>query len=386
MPQIEIAEGVAELPRDEWNALVAGESPFLEWDWLASLEQAGCVGNGTGWLPRPMLLRRDGHLAGACPLYVKTDSEGEFVFDWGWADAAQRAGIAYYPKLLVGIPFTPVSGARLLVADNEDRAPLARTLAAGLRELSDQNEYSGVHVNFCREDELEELREAGYLARVGFQYHWKNHGYACFDDYLEHFRSKRRNQIRRERRELERQGIHIEALSGSEISDELLEPAHRFYIATVRRYAWGREYLNRPFFELLMERFRERLVLLVAWQEGVPIAGSINVAKGDTLYGRYWGCLKPVRHLHFNVCYYAAIDYCIERGLQRFEPGAGGDYKQVRGFDAQPTLSAHYLKDPRLAQAVAHYLERERDEAATAIEWLQERSALKKSNTAPSDC
>ncbi|MBW2275312.1 MAG: N-acetyltransferase [Deltaproteobacteria bacterium] len=383
MTQIEIAEGVAELPRDEWNALVGEESPFLEWDWLASLEESGCVGSGTGWLPRPMLLRRDGRLVGACPLYVKTDSEGEFVFDWGWADAALRAGIAYYPKLLVGVPFTPVAGARLLAAPGEERASIQDALAAGLRELSDQNDFSGVHVNFCRDDELETLRAAGYLPRVGFQYHWINHGYATFEDYLERFRSKRRNQIRRERRELARHGIHIEALCGDEIGDELLEPLHLFYSATVRRHSWGREYLNRAFFELLLERYRDRLVLLIARQGGVPIAGSINVAKGDTLYGRYWGCLQPVRHLHFNVCYYAAVDHCIERGLQRFEPGAGGDYKQVRGFDAQPTLSAHYLADPRLAQAVAQYLERERDEAATTIEWLQERSALKKPQTAP---
>ncbi len=379
MPEIELADGVASLPRQEWNALVGEGSPFLEWEWLASLEEAGTVGDDSGWHARPLVAREGGRLVAACPLYLKDHSEGEFVFDMGWADAALRAGIRYYPKVLVGIPFTPVTGARFLVAPTGDRAAWEKRLATALRELCLGNELSSVHVNFCHKSELDALTATGFLPRMGIQYHWHNQGYDSFDDYLARFRSKRRNQIRRERREMERQGVVIETHVGAAIEDDLFEPMYDFYLSTIRRRPWGRQYLNRPFFELLRSRFRERLVFVVALYDGKPIAGTLNVAKGDTLYGRYWGALRSVRHLHFNVCYYQAVEYCIDAGLSRFEPGAGGDYKQMRGFDAQPTWSGHFLAEPRLASAVAKFLEAERAEARETIDWLREASALKKS-------
>ncbi|MCZ6463051.1 MAG: GNAT family N-acetyltransferase [Proteobacteria bacterium] len=378
MAKLELAEGVAGLPRDEWNALVGEDgSPFLEWDWLAALETSGCLGPETGWQPRPLIAREDGRIVAACPLYMKGHSEGEFVFDSGWADAAQRAGIDYYPKLLVGVPFTPVTGARLLVAPGADRGHWQRQLAEALRELCRSNDLSGVHVNFCRENELEPLSDSGYLTRVGIQYHWHNAGYESFDDYLARFRSKRRNQIRRERREMEKQGVTIEALAGDAIPDDLFPPMYRFYLATIRSRYWGRQYLNMDFFDQVRERFRHRLVFVVARQGGEPIAGTFNVAKGDALYGRYWGAGRALRHLHFNVCYYAAIEYCIGAGLARFEPGAGGDYKMMRGFDASPTYSGHFLTDPRLSHAVARFLEAEREEARQTLDWMQEESPLK---------
>ena len=385
--RVEIAEGIAGLERDAWNALVRDESPFLEWEWLASLEEAGCVGERTGWDARPLVVYEGERLVAACPLYVKQHSEGEFVFDWGWADAAERAGIRYYPKLLVGVPFTPVSGQRFLLADGMDEVT-ARSyrsaLAGALQEVCEANEFSGVHVNFCREHEANSLGDAGYLQRVGIQYHWLNNSYANFDDYLARFRSKRRNQIRRERREIGKQGVRVETFAGEEIGDDLFEPMYRFYLSTIRSRMWGRQYLNPDLFELLRERFRERLVFVVARREGSdspgnnkPIAGAFNVAKGDALYGRYWGADEYVRNLHFEVCYYAGIEYCIEHGLARFEPGAGGEYKQVRGFDAQPTYSAHRLIDDRLHHAVGRFLESERLQAADTIDFLHERSALK---------
>jgi predicted N-acyltransferase len=377
MAEIELAEGVASIDRDAWNALVGDESPFLEWDWLATLEQAGAVGEPTGWASRPLVVRDGSGLTAACPLYVKGHSEGEFVFDWGWADAAERAGIPYYPKLLAGVPFTPVSGARLLTAPGVDRETWTARLAAALRELCDGNQLSGVHVNFCREDEIEPLRRAGFQPRLGVQYHWHNPGYRDFEDWLGRFRSKRRNQIRRERRSLEQQGVQIEVHSGDAIGAELRDPLYGFYRATVDGRAWGRPYLNPRTFELLWERFRSRLCLVVARRGNELIGGTLNVQKGDALYGRYWGCVRELPHLHFNVCYYAAIEHCIGSGLKRFEPGAGGDYKQVRGFDAQPTWSLHYLAEPRLAQAVARFLDAEREEAEEAIGWLRERSAYK---------
>jgi predicted N-acyltransferase len=378
MAELELLSGVAEVPREEWNALVGDESPFLEWDWLAMLEEAELLDPSSGWAPQPLVIREAGKVVAACPLYLKGNSEGEFVFDWGWADAAHRAGIDYYPKLLVGIPFTPVTGGRFLVAKSANRAAWCSTLARALRELCVANELSSVHVNFCREDEFDALIAAGFMPRLGLQYHWHNAGYRVFDDYLAHMRSKRRNQTRREMRAMQAEGIRIESFVGDAIRDEWVEPMFRFYLETIRSRPWGRQYLNRRFFERITERFRERLCFVVATQGDTPIAGTFNVQKGDALYGRYWGAARPVRYLHFNVCYYAAIDHCIRAGLQRFEPGAGGEYKQLRGFDARPTRSAHFVRDPRLAEAVSGFLERERGEVDETIDWLQERSALKR--------
>jgi predicted N-acyltransferase len=377
MAEIEVVDGVRAIDGKAWDALVGDASPFLEWNWLAALEESGCVGESSGWAAKPLVVREGGRLLAACPLYVKAHSEGEFVFDWGWADAAERAGIRYYPKLLVGVPFTPVGGNRILVAAGEDRAAWSARLAAALRELCDANDMSGIHVNFCHEDEVEPIREQGYLLRVGFQYHWHNADYADFEDYLARFRSKRRNQIRRERRSLESQGVEIEVLTGDAIRDELREPMYAFYRATVDARMWGRPYLNPELFRLLWERWRDRLCLVVARRGDELIAGTLNVQKGDALYGRYWGCVRELPHLHFNVCYYAAIEHCIREGLARFEPGAGGDYKQTRGFDAQPTWSLHYLADPRLSHAVERFLEAERREAHDTIDWLRDRSVFK---------
>ncbi len=374
---VEVLDGVAGVARDEWNALVGDASPFLEWEWLASLEQAGCVGPELGWQPRPLVVREDGRLVAACPLYVKQHSEGEFVFDWGWADAARRAGIDYYPKLLVGVPFTPVTGSRLLTAPGSDRAEGAALLGAALRELCDGNGLSGVHVNFCLPDERDALLERGYLLRVGLQYHWHNAGYRTFDDYLAQLRAKRRNQVKRERRGVREQEVVTEVLTGDAIPDDVFEPMFRCYRATVDAHYYGRRYLNHAFFELLRERFRHRLCFVVARSGGKIVAGTTNVVKGDALYGRYWGGLREVRYLHFDVCYYAAIEHCIEAGLARFEPGAGGDYKFLRGFDPQPTYSLHYLADPRLARAIERYLEAERSDAERTIEVLQRHSQLK---------
>jgi len=377
MPTIELLDGVAQVAPAAWNALVGDESPFLEWEWLASLEDAGVVGVEQGWLPRPLVAREGERLLAACPVYVKAHSEGEFVFDFAWADAAARAGIRYYPKLLVGVPFTPVTGARFLVAPGEDRPAWIRRLGEALHQICDAHDFSGVHVNFCREEELSALAESSYLPRIGIQYHWHNAGYASFEDYLGALRSKRRNQVRRERAFVHEQGIRIEAVCGAEIPDELFAPMYRCYRSTVDQHVYGRRYLNERFFELLRERFRERLCFLVARRGDRIVAGTTNVFKGKTFYGRYWGALEAHRNLHFDVCYYAAIEWCIERGIECFEPGAGGEQKLLRGFDAQPTWSLHLLTEPRLARAVAHHLEAEREEAGRALGALRGVSAVK---------
>lgn len=375
MPELALLESIREIPREDWNALVGDESPFLEWEWLASLEEAGCVGGATGWAPRPLVARERGKLVAACPLYVKGNSEGEFVFDFGWADAAQRAGISYYPKLLVGVPFTPVTGSRFLIAEGQDRRAWIRRFAEALQEICKGNELSSVHVNFLRDDEREELEAAGFLARSGFQYHWRSRGFASFDDYLASLTSKRRNQAKRERRELGEQNVVIDALAGDALGDEQFDAMYGIYLTTVSNNPWGRQYLNRKLFHLLRERFRHRLCFMRARVGGELVAGTVNVQKGDALYGRYWGAHRQLRHLHFNVCYYAGIEHCIAQGLTRFEPGAGGEYKQLRGFDATATWSAHFIADERLRAAIAHFLEAERRKVDHTLDWYAEHSA-----------
>ncbi|HEY2385710.1 MAG TPA: GNAT family N-acetyltransferase [Candidatus Binatia bacterium] len=376
--RIEVVNGLAAVRPDEWDALAAAGSPFLEWGWLASLEDSGCVGADAGWLPQHLLLRDGARLVGACPLYVKTHSQGEFVFDHGWAEAARRGGIDYYPKLLVAAPFTPATGVRFLASADADRPAVVRALATALKEICARQSFSSAHVNFCTADEAATLAGLGFVERTGYQFQWINPGWRTFDDYLGAFRSKRRTQIKRERRELASQGITITVHAGDAIPESLVQPMFRLYRHTVDKLYWGRQYLNAELFRLLWQRWRARLCCVVARRGDTIVAGTINVRKGDVLYGRYWGALEELRYLHFNVCYYAAIDWCLQQGITRFEPGAGGEFKHLRGFDARPTTSMHYLSDPRLARAVADYLVEERAAIAREITWMGEQSALKR--------
>ncbi len=377
--KLSILNGLAAVDPAAWDALVGDESPFLEWAWLASLEESGCTSRRTGWLPQHLALHDDdGRLVGACPLYVKGHSQGEFVFDHGWAQAAARAGIRYYPKLLVAAPFTPATGMRFLAAPGIDRASVVQHLGAALRELCESGGFSSVHVNFCRPDEAAGLEALGYVRRAGYQFQWINPGWGSFDEYLAALRSKRRNQVRRERRELASQDVTIAFHAGDDIPDALFGPMFDLYRTTVEKFSWGHQYLNEALFDLLRRRWKSRLVFVVARRRGEILAGTINVRKGDVMYGRYWGTFADVRHLHFNVCYYAAIDYCLAHGITRFEPGAGGDFKHLRGFDARATESMHFLGDARLADAVARYLVEERRAVARDIGWLDTQTAMRR--------
>ncbi len=376
--QLKIHASLNEIAAPIWNGLVADESPFLEWEWLSSLEEAGCVAAPTGWVPQHLTLWDGNRLVGACPLYVKGHSQGEFVFDHGWADAAHRAGITYYPKLLVAVPFTPATGARFLAAPDADHIAVARTFGTVLQDICKQNGFSSVHVNFCLPAEVDALNEIGFVRRTGYQFQWSNDGWQSFDDYLEAFRSKRRVQIKRERRELESQGVEIGALAGDEIDDSLFPSMFRLYKKTIDKLYWGRQYLNAELFELLRQRWRHRLCFFVARRRGEVVAGTFTVRKGSVLYGRYWGAFEELRYLHFNVCYYASIDYCLRHGIDRFEPGAGGEFKYLRGFNARATESMHFITNPALEKAVVQFLKRERGAVASDIGWLADHSALKK--------
>jgi len=375
---LRVLSAVRDVPRVAWNALVGDEgSPFLEWEWLSTLEDSGSAVPAAGWLPQHLTLWEDGQLVGACPLYVKGHSLGEFVFDQGWAAAAGRAGISYYPKLLVGVPFTPVTGARFLTAAG-GRREIIDVLAEVLEERCRRERFSSVHVNFCLPDETAALGERGWLQRTAYQYHWSNPGFATFDDYLAGLRSKRRNQVRRERRAPAEDGVAITVHTGADIPAPLLSRMFDLYRATIERLPWGQQYLERRFFELAGERLRHRLCLVAARAGEEVIAGTFNVQKGDALYGRYWGATRALRHLHFNVCYYTAIEYCIRSKLRRFEPGAGGEFKQLRGFEPRATESMHFIVDRRLADAVREFLGRERRAIAAEMRWIEEQTALRR--------
>jgi predicted N-acyltransferase len=382
--QVRVHEAVREVPRAAWDALVGDEPPFLEWDWLSALEESGCVAPETGWRPQHLTVWDGDDLVGACPLYLKGHSDGEFVFDWGWASAAERAGIRYYPKLLAAVPFTPVTGARFL-ARPDVRNGVTGTLAAVLEEVCGDLGLSSAHVNFCRPDEGDALVARGWLRRTGFQYQWRNAGHRTFDDYLAGLRSKRRNQVVRERRELAAQGVTIAVYAGDAIGADLVPVMFDLYRTTVVENPWGQQYLNRRFFRLLHERFRDRLCFIVARQDGDVVAGTFNVQKAPAFYGRYWGTFRSLRHLHFNVCYYAAIEHCIATGLERFEPGAGGAFKHARGFDARATESAHWIRDPRLRAAVRDALARERRTVAQQLDLLEEHTAHRRGPSSSAD-
>ena len=370
-------DALREVPRDAWNALVGDGSPFLEWDWLSALEESGAVDPEGGWLPQHLTVWEGDRLVGACPTYLKGNSQGEFVFDHHWASAAHRARLRYYPKLLVAVPFTPVTGQRFLAAPGMHRR-VTGILAAALEGLCDGKQVSSAHVNFCPADDRSALAARDWLLRTAYQYHWLNHGFSTFDDYLESLRSKRRNQTRREQSALAEQGVTIEALVGDAIPESVFAVMFRLYRHTVDNNPWGNRYLNERFFDLVRERFRDRLCFIVARRRDRIIAGTFNVQKAGVLYGRYWGAFEPLRNLHFNVCYYAAIAHCIAHGLRRFEPGAGGEFKQLRGFDATETASMHWIGDVRLRAAIADHLEKERAHVAAEVDWLGEHTALRR--------
>lgn len=363
-----------DIPRDAWNALVPEEGlPFLEWDWLNALEESGSVTRERGWQPSHLTLWEGARLVAAAPAYLKYDSHGEFVFDWTWASAADRLGFRYYPKLVLAIPLTPATGARLLVAAGEDRPARMAQLLRGAVELARGEGLSSIHVLFPREEEAEALAAVGFAIRLGVQYHWRNAGYQSADDYLARFRSKRRHQLKRERRAPGEQGIELRTIRGDALADVDPEQVFRIYASTVDKYFFGNRYLTPAFFKLVLERFRSRVEVVEARKDGKLIAGAFNVASPKVLYGRYWGCFEEYPFLHFNVCLYHSIDEAIARGIERFEPGAGGEHKLVRGFEPSLTRSAHWIFHPRLDAAVRNFIEQEGAAIAEGMpRWLEE--------------
>jgi predicted N-acyltransferase len=380
---LRIVRKISEVERARWDGLAGTASPFLKWDWLDSLEQSGCVNEETGWVPHHVVVENGDALVAACPMYLKLHSMGEFIFDYEWAEAAHRAGIQYYPKMLVGVPFTPATGHRFLTAQGEDRPQLIRFMGQALAKIAADNKISSVHVNFCLADERESLEQVGFFPRVGIQYHWQNRNFASFDDYLNSFRSDRRNKVKRERREVAQRGIAIRAYEGTDLMQNHVRTMFRLYKGHVDRLYYGRQYLTQDFFDELHRRFASHLCLILAERDGKFIAGTFNVRDDTALYGRYWGAFEEHPFLHFNVCYYSAIEHSINLGLQRFEAGAGGSFKQLRGLDPEHTTSVHYIVDGKFRRAVERFLNQEREMIRQKRDMLLDRSQLKREQQEP---
>jgi predicted N-acyltransferase len=368
-----LASSIASVAAKDWDRCAGAESPFVSHTFLKALEDSGSVGDGTGWRPLHLLLEDASGLIGAVPLYLKSHSLGEYVFDQGWADAWERAGGRYYPKLQAAVPFTPVPGPRLLVRPDADESRTRGLLANALAAAATQLEVSSAHVTFAQAQDIEALSAAGYLLRKGVQFHWHNQGYGSFDEFLGTLSSRKRKAIRKERAAVAEAGITLRALSGAEISSRHWDVFFRFYISTSDR-KWGSPYLNRKFFELLGARLGEKVVLILAEKDGRPVAGALNLKGADTLYGRNWGASVDVPFLHFEACYYQAIDYAIAHGLARVEAGAQGPHKIQRGYLPVETTSAHWIADPQFRKAVADFLRRERAAMSHEIAELSELS------------
>ena len=368
-----IGAGVASFAASDWDACAGPDNPFLSHAFLSALEESGSASARTGWQPVPIAIDGpDGRPAAVLPAYAKSHSQGEYVFDHGWANAWERAGGRYYPKLQIAVPFTPVPGRRLLTHDET----LAPALIAAAETLVRKNGLSSAHATFIDGEEVELFEEAGWLIRIDSQFHWHNDGYGSFDDFLASLSSRKRKAIRKERREA-LEGLTVEHVTGAAITEAHWDAFWAFYQDTGSR-KWGRPYLTRRFFSLLGERMADRVLLIFAMRGGRPLAGALNLIGADALYGRYWGTLADIPHLHFEICYYQAIDAAIERGLARVEAGAQGEHKLSRGYRPVPTYSAHYIPDPGFRAAVADFLERERSAALHEIAVLDEMTPFKK--------
>jgi uncharacterized protein len=368
---VRVVEDLAEVPVASWDACAGPDNPFVCHAFLQALEESGSATRETGWLPQHLLLEDDtGKLLGAVPMYLKSHSYGEYIFDHGWASGYERAGGRYYPKLLAAVPFTPATGPRLLLHP-EAESDAVDYLVAAMLEVAQRRKVSSLHVNFPPQAQWEKLGEHGFLQRLGRQFHWENNGYKSFDDFLEALNSRKRKQIRRERRDALEGGLEIETLNGPDLKPEHWDAFFRFYMSTSDR-KWGSAYLTREFFDLLHQRMADKVVLVMTKKAGRYVAGALNLVGSDTLFGRNWGCVGDFPFLHFEVCYYRAIDFAIARGLKRVEAGAQGQHKIQRGYLPSPTYSAHWIRDPGFQRAVADFCARERRAIESEMEELEE--------------
>lgn len=376
-----ITDTLGEVPAADWNRLAGARNPFVRHEFLVALERNECVGDRTGWWPRHVLVHDDDdHLVGAAPMYLKDNSFGEFVFDWAWADAYSRHGVPYYPKLVIAVPFTPVTGPRLLVDPQYRAGPIKTVLVEAALSYASSEDVSSLHCLFTTPEDTQHLQDCQLMRRVGCQFHWENPGYRDFDDYLDRMSSKKRKQIKRERREAAASGLDVEVLNGHQITASQWDAYHRFYSSTYDR-KWGSASLTRAYFEELGETMPDSVVLVLASRDGHPVAGAFGLRGSDTLFGRHWGCHEHHRSLHFEMCYYRMIQFCIENGLARFEAGAQGEHKISRGFLPNATWSAHWIQHDGFKEAIGDFLRREHHGMEQYIAGMGEHSPFKTNDT-----
>lgn len=375
--RLTLLDSLDTLPAEQWNVLVGGQNPFLRHEFLVALERHQCVGAAAGWWPQHLIIEDDnGQLVGAVPMYMKNNSYGEFVFDWDWADAYHRAGLRYYPKLVVAVPYTPATGSRLLLADTPQCEQVADLLIKGAIEHAQRSNASGLHWLFTNAVDTAHLARQGLLQRVGCQYHWENRDYHDFDDFLSRFSAEKRKKIKRERRHVRDAGIVLELLNGHQTSAEQWTIFHEFYKSTFDEKG-GVASLTLEFFKELGRTLPDQTLLIMASDQGQYVAGAFFLRGRDVLYGRHWGCTEQFHSLHFEACYYRAIEYCIAQGLQRFEAGAQGEHKISRGFLPTPTYSMHWIANARFREAIDDFLVRETQSIAQYMQELEKHSPYK---------
>ena len=371
-----IIDSIKDTDKESYNSIQDNGHPFFDYEFLYCLEESGCIGKGTGWDPRYLLLYDKDKLVGSLSFFIKTDSYGEFIFDWEWARAYQQAGLDYYPKGVIGIPFTPTTGRRIIVHPEYEFKKCAQKLIDSALKLAIDLGLSSIHCLFVEEDEQRLFTESGFMERITHQYHWHNRDYTDFDSFLGDLKSSKRKQIKKERKSIKESGVEIEILQGNKIKKEHIEAMWQFYFDTHTK-KWGNAYLNYNFFDLIHDIFSDNIVMVMAKDKGTWIGGSFNFIKNSTLFGRYWGTIADISNLHFECCYYSLIDYSIRNGLNRFEAGAQGEHKFLRGFSAVPIFSSHIIFNESASHSISHYLESEKIYMLEIIDSYNKKSPLK---------
>ncbi len=371
--KIDFIDSIEEINKEDWDAVLGSKYPFLKYEFLKALEETNCVSPEQGWTPLHLIASEIEKIIAIMPLYIKTDSQGEFIFDWSWADAYYRNGLNYYPKLVSSIPFTPASGPRILIADETRSSEIIEEISRALKQISEESDFSSVHILLADKDEIKDFSQEDFSLRTSYSFHWFNNNYLSFENFLQDMTSRQRKNIKKERKKINDQGITLERIRGSAITVEMLETFYQFYQVTYLKRGM-RGYLNFEFFNKIVASIPEAIMLVLAKNNsGEYVAGALNFFDDEKLYGRYWGCLKEYDSLHFETCYYQGIEFCIEEKLKSFDPGVQGEHKIKRGFCPIETFSLHWIRDRRFKEAIDDFLEREREHI---LEYNQDRRAL----------
>ena len=358
--KVDFIDSIEKISREDWESVLNNKYPFLQYDFLKTLEVTKCVSPEQGWTPFHAVVSEGEMIVAIMPLYIKTDSQGEFIFDWSWADAFYRNGLEYYPKLVSSIPFTPASGPRILFTDQSKSLIIIKEVSSALKRISQEQSFSGVHILLAEKDEINKFSREDFSLRTSYSFHWFNNNYESFDSFLEDMTSRQRKNIKKEREKIAKQGITLSRIKGEDISHEMIETFYQFYQVTYLKRGM-RGYLNFKFFESIIKHSPESILLVMAQNsDGNYVAGALNFYDDQKLYGRYWGCLEEYDSLHFETCYYQGIEFCIGHGLGSFDPGVQGEHKIKRGFCPIETYSAHWIRDARFKEAIDDFLERER--------------------------